>query len=300
MSFKKLINLFLIVFFIAFSAIVCLTRFNNTPLISDNNNNLQIYELWHIESFEGGGANRQNYLNRIALNYEKQNPNQIFMIKSINPDQLQDALTLGCPHLISFSEQVANIVLPYLMHFDNEYDIQNNFIESAKFNGNLMALPYIASGYCYFTKNNSSTNLELYTANNNLHNATSLINKPINNNQTLSSYECYSKFVNNNNIKLLGTARDLFRIKNLESLGRFSVTYEPISTFTDLIQYLGVTTTDKNVLNFVEFMLNDNNQHALSKLSLFSTKNINLYTDAIYKQMEQSINQCFVPNIFTI
>ena len=299
MNLKKIINIALIVFFIAFSALFCLYKFNNTPLIEGNNSTIQIYEWWHIESFEGGGANRQNYLNQLALNYEKENPTTLFMVKRIEADQLEEALKQNTPHLISFSEQVAKIVLPYLQSFDNEYNIQDNYLESATYNKKLMALPFIASGYCYFTKTNSKE-LNLYTTNNNLHNALSLTsNEIINNGQTLSSYECYAKFVNSNNIKLLGTARDLFRIKNLESLGRFNVTYEPVPTFTDLVQYLGKTTNNKEVTKFIEYVLSDTNQRKLSDLSLFSTKHLKLYTEPTYAQMEINLQSCYVPNIFT-
>ncbi|MBQ7880597.1 MAG: hypothetical protein IJ358_01980 [Clostridia bacterium] len=299
-SFKKVLNISLIVFLVAFSVMFCINKFDNTPLIAGNKDELQIYEWWHIESFEGGGANRKNYLNSLALQYEKSNPTKLFMVKSIEADQLEDALTKSTPHLISFSEQVAKIVLPYLVAFDNEYNIRDNYLESATYNGRLMALPYIASGYCYFTKTNNADDLDLYTANDNLHNALSLTgNTTINNNQTLSSYQCYTKFVNSNSIKLLGTARDLFRIKNLENLGRFSATYEPVSTFTDLVQYLGVTTNDSEVLKFIDFVMQDDNQYKLANLSLFSTKHIKLYTEPVYANMEQALTTCYVPNIFT-
>lgn len=299
-SFKKILNISIIVFFIAFSTLVCFNKFNNTPVILGNNKNLQIYEWWHIESFEGGGANRQNYLNNLCLQYEKENPTQLFIVKNIQADQLADALTKSVPHLISFSEQVAQIVLPYLKEFNNEYNVQDNFLQSAKYNSKLMAIPFIASGYCYFTKTNSQKELDLYTANDNMHNALYLTSgKEINRGKTLSSYECYTKFVNNSNIKLLGTARDLFRIKNLENIGRLTATYEPVSTFTDLIQYIGVTTTDKEVLKFVDFVMQDVNQRKLATLSLFSTKHLKLYADELYSSMEQALSSCNVPNIFT-
>lgn len=298
MSFKRVINIGLIVFFIAFSILFCLNKFNNMPLISGNNNTLQIYEWWHIESFEGGGSNRQNYLKQLALNYEKENPTILFMVKQVESDQLEKALIQNTPDLISFSEQVSKIVLPYLKEFNNEYDIQDNFIESSTYNGKLMALPFIASGYCYFTKTNNNKELSLYTGNNNLHNAVNLTSETINNNQTLSSYECYTKFVNSDNIKLLGTGRDLFRIKNLENLGRFSVNYEPVSSFTDLIQYLGKTTNDKEISKFIDYIISDINQHKLADLNLFSTKHLKLYTEQTYSQMEECLSLCFVPNIF--
>lgn len=299
MKLKRIINILLLCVFSTFSLLVCLNKFNKTPLIEDDKSSLEILELWHIESFEGGGANRQNYLNQLALEYQKQNPTTMIMIKLISADQLQGALQFKAPHLISFSEQVATTVLPYLQDMNNEFDVCDNYIQSAKYNGRLMAVPFIASGYCYFTKTNSS-NPDIYTANNNQHNATSIVqNQDINNGQTLTSYQCYTKFVNSSNIQLLGTARDLFRIKNLESLGRFSINYQPISTFTDLIQYIGTTSNNKNALNFISYMLDNSNQLKLSNLSLFSVKNIKLYSEPTYAEMEQALHNCFVPNIFS-
>lgn len=297
MSFKRIANISVIVFFVAFSMLFCLSKFNHTPLIKGNNDNLHIYEWWHIESFEGGGKNRLNYLNQLAINYEKENPTKLFMVKLIDADQLESALAQNTPHLISFSEQVATVVLPYLKEFDNEYDVMDNFNDSAKYNGRLMAIPFIVSGYCYFTKTNSKDDLKLYTANNNLHSASHLA-QSVNNGLTLSSYECYTKFVNNNDVKLLGTARDLFRIKNLESLGRFSVNYEPVDSFTDLVQYLGKTTDDKEVYKFIDYVMDNNNQRKLADLSLFSTKGLKLYSEPTYKLMESALSSCNVPNIF--
>lgn len=296
---KKIINLFVLMFFIAFSLLFCLNKVNKSHIISNNNSTPEIYELWHIESFEGGGLSRLTYLKNIALEYEKQNPNKLFIVKQIESDQLANALSKNFPHIISFSEQVAKDILPLLKNFDKEYNIQDNFLKSAQYNGKLMALPFIASGYCYFTKTSSKENLTTYTANNNLHTAIDITNNTnINNNQILSSYECYTKFVNSNNIKLLGTARDLFRIKNLESLGRFSVNYEPVSSFSDLVQYLGTTSNNPEVIKFIDFALSDVNQKNLTKFSLFSTKQLSLYTEPIYLQMENAINQCNIPNIF--
>jgi hypothetical protein len=297
-KFKKIINIFLLVFCVAFGLMYCLNSFNNTPIINGNNDKIQIYEWWHIESFEGGGANRQNYLNQLALSYEKENPTKLFMVKLIKADELADVLTQNIPDMFSFSEQVANIVLPYLTAFENEYNVKDNFIESATFNEKLMAIPFIASGYCYFSKKNTA-NLDLYTANNNLHSASPITSCEINKGQTLTSYECYTKFVNSNNIKLLGTARDLFRIKNLENLGRFTVSYEPVSTFTDLIQYIGITSSNKTLLQFVDYVMNDSNQAKLSNLSLFSTKYLKLYSDTTYSKMEECLSSCKVPNIFS-
>lgn len=300
MRLRKIINICLILFFVAFSVLFCLQRLNSIPLISGKEQSLTVYEWWHIESFEGGSSNREAYLKRLALSYEKTNPADLFMIKSVSAEQLEECLQTSTPDLISFSEECAKIVLPYLQPLTSEYGVCDNYLQSAYFNGQLMAIPYIASGYCYFTKGEQSEILNLYTANNNQHNALSLVEDiEVNMGETLTSYECYIKFVNNKNIKLLGTARDLHRIKHLEEIGRLVATYEPISTFTDLIQYIGVLNPTSNILNFVDYIMSDTNQQALSKLGLFSTKHLTLYSEPIYSSFENALTTCYVPNIFS-
>lgn len=298
MKFRKILNIFILVFFVAFCSLCCFNLFDQIPLIDNSTNRLQVYELWHIESFEGGGADRQNHLIKLAMEYEKQSPSTLFMVKLIAEDQLQDALSNSTPHLISFSEQVAKTVLPYLTELDCEYGVRDNMLDSSRYNGQLMAIPYIASGYCYFSKTNSNPSA-LYTANNNAHSATPIIdNIEINNGATLSSYECYTKFVNHSNIKLLGTARDLFRISSLERLGKLSVEYQPIETFTDLIQYIGITCNNSDTLKFIDYLLSDTCQQSLINLSLFSPKHISLYHDENYSLMEKALQKCIIPNIF--
>lgn len=298
MKFSKILNIFVFVFFIAFSSLFCFSKFDQIPITS-NNKQLKTYEWWHIECFEGGGANRQNFLNQLAIEYEKQNPTKLFIVKLVHADQLQGALSKNTPELISFSEQVAETVLPHLVEFHDEYEVRDNFLDSARYNGKLMAIPYIASGYCYFTKTNSSST-QLYTANNNMHSATPIIdNIKINNGATLSSYECYTQFVNRSDVKLLGTARDLFRISNLEQLGKLSVEYTPVDNFTDLIQYIGMTSNDEEINKFIKYILSDSSQQKLADLSLFSTKHISLYNNGNYSLMEKALQKCFVSNIFS-
>ena len=295
-SFKKIINITLIVFVIAFVCFVCFKKSNSIELISGDEKTLQVYEWWHIESFEGGSANRGQYLKNLALEYEKSNPTALFMVTVVQDDELEQRLTQSTPDLISFTEQTATTILPYLNEINKEYNIQDNYLESAKFNGKLMAIPYIASGYCYFTKDDDDSNI--YTGNANKHNATSLVNSSINDGSTLTQYECYTKFVNNKGIKLLGTARDLHRIKHLEEIGRLSANYEMVNSFTDLIQYLGVIKPSAEITKFVDFVMQDNNQLNLSKLGLFSTKHLTLYSNPPYSDMETAIKSCYVPNIF--
>lgn len=293
----KIFSVVCISFVVLFSFSICYKRLREIPLISGEGNQIEVYEVWHIESFEGGGRSRFSYLKSIALDYEKLHPTKLFMIKQVSAEQLDSLLEQNVPSIFSFSEQVATKILPYLVEQNEEFDISANMLDSARFNGDLMALPYIASGYCYITKTDS-TATTLYTGNNSAHSAVEHINQEVNLGEELSSYECYSKFVNSSNIQLLGTFRDVYRVKNLQNLGRFQATFSPLEQFSDLIQYVGVSSADATVKDFVQFMLQDKYQYGLRDLSLFSTKQLNLYAEPTYLAMEKSIYTAHIPNIF--
>ena len=294
---SKILSALFISFIALFSLTFCYSKLKHIPLISGDNSDLCIYEVWHIESFEGGSKNRLSYLKQIALDYEKQHPTQLFMIRQVQVNDLKSLITQSRPAIISFTEESAKVVLPYLLELNKEYGVDGNILESATFNGKLMAVPYIASGYCYISKQNSKPSV-LYSGNNSCHTATDFISKEVNNNSVLSSYECYSKFVNSSDIELLGTFRDVFRVKNLQNLGRFQAAFTPFEEFTDLIQYLGITNNNNEIQDFLQFIMQDKYQYNLRDLSLFSTKFFNLYTDEVYSKMENALKRIQIPNIF--
>ena len=47
-----------------------------------------LYTIWHIETHEGGGKSRADYLKNIIHNMEKTNKELLFVFRSINPENL--------------------------------------------------------------------------------------------------------------------------------------------------------------------------------------------------------------------
>ena len=113
-----------------------------------------------------------------------------------------------------------------------------------------------------------------------------------------SQYEAYKDFVYDKNVQLLGTGRDLFRINNLNNIGRTNAMIQPVDTYTDLIQYLGITNQNKATMNFVNLALSTTYQNRLKDYSLFSAKYNKLYHSGIYNDMENAIFSCTIPNVF--
>lgn len=257
----------------------------------------KIYTVWHVETFEGGGKSRLDYLKNVARSIEKDNPGVLFFIKQIDADNLQTELASSVPDIISFGHGVGKTVLPFLQSFDSTFDIRDELIESATFNNKIYALPFIVSGYAMITHG---------TQTNNFHCGTTGFTSPemIYNDyqfslaEVESQYEAYKDFVYNTDVTLLGTGRDVFRVNNLNKIGRANAIITPIDTYTDLIQYIGITNIDENIISFYSALLSDERQYSLSEYSLFSSKYDKIYFSGIYSDMEDAIYSCNIPNVF--
>ena len=257
----------------------------------------KIYTVWHVETFEGGGKSRLSYLNKIIKTIEKNNPGVLFAIQQINDSKLESLLQEQTPDIISFGYGLGRLLLPKLEALDNTFSVRDELIESGTFNNHLYAIPYIISGYALISHNDDVANFHCgetgYTKPKFIYEYLSLT--PVN---AESQYEAYKSFVNNKTATLLGTARDVYRINNLNNLGRTNATISPIDTYTDLIQYIGITEVNNITKEFLENVLSDNNQNSLTEYSLFSAKYNKIYNDGIYNDMENAILKARIPNVF--
>lgn len=273
-------------------------RVRDIRIYHKDTTNIKIYEVWHIETFEGGGKSRISYLNNIAKNIEKTNPDNLFMIKSINPKSLANDLSNATPDIISFGFGVGDTVLPYLIPLANTYNVRDELISSGSFDRKLYAVPYIMSGYALFR--HSINGDKFHCGQNDFISPNYVYNKlgldPI---EEESQYDAYKDFVYNKDTVLLGTARDLFRINNLNNIGRANAMIEPISTYTDLIQYVGITRQDEIIDKFLSNIFNIENQTSLVDYSLFPALDIKLYCNGIYNDMENAIKESYVAKVFS-
>ena len=95
-----------------------------------------------------------------------------------------------------------------------------------------------------------------------------------------SSYSAYCNFIAGKSVVLLGTQRDVVRMKNREKLGKASdVIFEPLTKFTDLVQFMFLTkcedkTKREYMEKFVRFVLEKNQQTKLLEKSLFPVTSI--------------------------
>lgn len=293
----KLLSFALIITIACYVVFVGIKKAKDYEVLRGNKKHQTIYSIWHIETFEGGGKSRVDYLKTIARDMEKQDETTLFMTKTIDPRVLENELKNSKPDIISFGFGVGKIVLPFLTNFDKTFDIRDELIFSGSFNQKFYAVPYIVSGYAIFNHSQTSNKFHCgttnFTAPENIYNSLNLT--PVENE---SQYEAYKDFVYDKNVQLLGTARDLFRINNLNNIGRTNAMITPISSYTDLVQYIGVINHNSITQKFVEFALSDIYQNTLVDYSMFSAKYNKLYYSGIYSDMEDAIYSATIPRVF--
>ncbi len=293
----KFVCLVLIIFILVYAPCVAIKSARDYEIYKEPQISTRIYSIYHIETFEGGGKSRSNYLSQIARKLEADYPGNLFMIKTIDPSDIESVLSNQKPDIISFGHGVGKIVLPYLISQNETYSIRDEMLSSGMFDNKIYAYPYIASGYAMITHGIKSDNFHVgdstYVHPENIYSAQNLTPQKIE-----TSYEAYKSFVYDKNTNLLGTARDVFRVENLNNIGRLNASITPIDTYTDLIQYIGSTNNDDLIKKFVSMCLSNEYQNKLTDYSLFSVLNNKIYSSGIYNDMENAIYNCKVARVF--
>ena len=257
----------------------------------------EVIRIWHVETFEGGKKARIDFLKSVAKSIEVENINVLFMIQNVEPENLASEFEVDSPDIISFGYGVGKIALPHLNNLNNTFSVRDELIESGMFNNKLYAVPYLVGGYSMF---NHSANLTNFYVGSNayIHPERIYEKATLKPTKTQTQYEAYKDFVSDKNSSLLGSTRDLFRVTNLNNIGRLSAMISPVDSYTDLIQYLGVLNNTLNTFNFIEKCLSFNNQNKLVDYALFSSLYHKLYNEGIYNDMENAIFNANIPNVF--
>lgn len=292
---KHIFSVISIVLISALSVYVCgfaLKNAKNYKIYEEQKIETKIYSVWHIETFEGGSKPRIQILKQVARTLEKENAGVLFMVSAVSPTDLEQKLENEQPDIISFGFGIGKIVLPYLCEFDSNFNVRDNLINSSTYANKIMAVPFIASGYATFS-HGGEIKSRIYGKTN--HTMPNLSGNEIAFN---SQYEAYKEFVYNKKSALIGTARDVFRVSNLNNIGRLNSIITPLNDYTDLIQYCGVVNHDKLTSQFIEHLLDAKTQASLCDYSLFSVKYNKIYSSGIYSDMENAIFSATTPNVF--
>ena len=259
-----------------------------------------VLELWHIETFEGGSVSRGSFLQKEAINFEKEHKGTYIIIQTMNAEQFALNISEGkMPNIVSFGVGVADKITNNLVELDTA-GIRTDLKEYGKQNSKQLAIPYILGGYALITQNleNSSIQEQVGVGLKGLNNplkALSENNIKIENVfpfDDMDSYDAYDKFLKNNFSILLGTQRDVYRIVNRQQKGLMQdVKFQLLGGYSDLVQYLSVVKStnieEKLCREFVERMISLEVQNKLKDYNLFSVRSdVTLYSDGIYRDFE--------------
>ena len=272
-----------------------------------------ILELWHIETFEGGSASRSAFLEKQAINFEKENKGIYIVIKTMSLEQLQLNLQNNQkPNMISFGIGVGDKITQDLISLNFNLNVRQDILDGGKFNNQQLAMPYILGGYALISQNQFTDTLNGKTGVGNVGTTNPFKAVKIENlklsfadNINCDSYNAYDKYLKGGYDNLLGTQRDVYRINNRVNKGLLSnINYKFLNGYTDLVQYISVFKSaeieQEICKQFVKKLISDQAQSKLANINLFSVlQNKKLYTDDIFGKMEESLsNNLKTENVF--
>ncbi len=119
----------------------------------------------------------------------------------------------------------------------------------------------------------------------------------------VSQYSAYEKFLANKTaVTLLGTQRDIFRLGQKVEMGKMEgLAFAPLCAYTDLVEYVAInknTSKFDACLNYVKYLVSNQVQQQLTKISMFGVTHLDLYTQHWYVDCQQGLKTAYVPNVF--
>ena len=294
---KKLLKAILIVFVVIY-IIYSPSAFGilNSELLINKKENIdyQIMELWNVDTFEGGSNSRASFLEKCAIQYEKNNKGKFFIIKNYTPQQALNKLSQNnIPSMISFGMGFGKSIKNYLIKMKN-HNVRSDLMECGRLNNVTFAVPYILGGYSLIYSGDEIDNVTVFNSEYiSPTEAIKYLNLTKISQSNLGSFDVYDGYVNQKYSCILGTQRDVYRCNNRNKNGKGNNKFKYIEGYSDLLQFIGITSYEwqEECENFVDFILSDTCQNALTQINMFNVLRCNYYTDELYRDFEISLNK---------
>lgn len=246
-------------------SIITLLSLSLTPILctkrNDGTNQGIKYEaiinVWHTDTFDGGVGSRASFLQKRADEFSKKHKGVLVFVTTRTPESIVEDFKKGVyPDAISYG--IGGISPNAFLELRNK-----NLFDGGETGGKFYAAAYLRGQYFLFTHGDEIDNngeIIVYSAEN-YSTATAAVLSGINGKYVFSDKAQAARyFLNNKNASLIGTQRDLYRLK----AANVQFKAVPLSVFCDLYQYLSVITTDnvKNarIVEFLDFLLSEETQ----------------------------------------
>lgn len=284
--------------------------------------NAVFLELWQIDTFEGGSASRARFLEKNAFLYQEQTIGTYVLVRSFDLNQTKLMLEQGArPDIISFGIGAGDLVLPISSEINADCGVRADLLAGGLKEGKQYAIPWTMGGYCLCANSDfGEISIENFKQasemqENNIIGTGYTYNIPklsLNEKELsfldkseFTQYQAYESFLRGNDFQvLLGTQRDFYRLNNKVNLGVINgINYKYLSGYTDLIQYMAITTLNENLKQhaekFIKFITSQKIQSKLTSIGMFSVNGLKIYKDE-YSDFENALsNKMKVLNVFT-
>lgn len=201
-----------------------------------------VLTVWQIDSFEGGRGSRADFIQKIGKDFSDKNSCYVSVV-SLSEDAAVLNLKEGnIPDIISYGAGISGL---------------ENHISSYK--------TWCHGGYCVLTvdanadfSDINSENVIINEGKGNLVSAAALF-CGLQGAATEKPTAAYVKLINGGYKYLLGTQRDIYRLKTRG----VSFAVKPVRQFNDLYQNISVVTESKNAksaLNFIDYLMSRTNE----------------------------------------
>ncbi len=227
-----------------------------------------ILTFWQIDGFEGGKGSRKQFLLKVARDFERKNTGVLVMVINHTFTSVKENFEKGLfPDLISFSNGVE-------INGVENLNITKT-VNSAKIGEKTYATAWCRGGYALIKNPNAkeqekSSIIVSQTEFTQPLVAMLLEGLDFDKIEVYKPMDAYVKFTENKTAYFLGTQRDVVRLSNRG----MQVEVSPLTAFNDLYQYVAMTSNDKNkqvyARRFIEYLISDNVQNQLNKISMFS------------------------------
>ena len=255
-------------------------------------------ELWEVDTFEGGTNSRSMFLENVAIAFEKKNSGVFVVVRNLTLDQLKLMLSQEkLPDMLSFGIGAGELVRAFCNTIEwSGNEIRNTMLESGAYKNQQLAIPWCMGGYV-LCSTNTDVNQEI--------DATKTFGVGVENNvppnndfqnvvKLATQYDAYKEYLAGNFDILIGTQRDFYRVSNKVSLGVMGQNfYHFVDNYTDLVQYLSVTTKDEKIqsyaTSFAKFLVGAQMQSKLKNIGMFSVGDESIFKGSDYEQFETAI-----------
>ena len=292
---KKPIKIITWLILICILCLIVVIPKNSSNALNNDKSYKAVLSIWQIDCFEGGKGSRTAFLRSVSTSFSKKYEGVLTLLTSHTVDSAKKALSEGkIPDIIS-------IGITGVDFSQYQKEVGNLTVEGGGIlNKKRYFVPWAKGGYFKIKRGNGKDVIISEGNYNSALIAFALSKYKQKEYKIYKQVDAFNCFLSNKNSTLIGTHRDVVRIRN----NQIDCDIEPLGNYCDLYQYAIITSKENAHYSrlFIDYLLSNAVQDKLSNISMLSTVKVGLYTDdEIFTKIEnQKINYTISPFMDTV